>query len=188
MIEMRRQLIDRVQAKFAGLDSDSLEHLTSPDPLVKMSLGHLDCDTDAAMTASTTIDADIYQCAAFDLCRVSRKALKGHFKSGGLERSLTKANDHSFVFTFTRDYQIPTFQPRAFVTRVIWRWTDDGTTIQIASESFNDDINHPPRAGIVRGFTTVLTELKRLDPVGDVPQTRLTYVQQVNVGGCEREG
>ena len=69
--------------------------------------------------------------------------------------------------------------------RVIWRWKDDGTTIQIASESFNDDINHPPRAGIVRGFTTVLTELKRLDPVGDVPQTRLTYVQQVNVGGCE---
>ncbi|GMI42647.1 hypothetical protein TeGR_g12568, partial [Tetraparma gracilis] len=134
------------------------------------------------MTASTTIDADIYQCAAFDLCRMSRNALKEHYKSGGLERSLTKTNEHDYVYAIGRDYHIPGAQPRDFVTRVIWKRVDESTLV-IASESFVDLEIHPPRDGVVRASTTVLAELKMLDAVGDVPQTRMTYTQQVDLGG-----
>jgi hypothetical protein len=160
--------------------------LPSPDPLVKMSLFHLEGDTDVAMTASTTIDADVYQCAAFDLTRMSRNALKEHYKSGGLERSLTKINEHDYVYVFGRDYHIPGAQPRDFVMRVIWKRVNESTLV-IASESFVDLENHPSRDGVVRASTTVLTELKMLDAVGEVPQTRLTYTQQVNLGGGECE-
>jgi hypothetical protein len=149
-----------------------------------MSLGHLEGDVDSLMTASTIIDADVYQCAAFDLSRMSRSALRAHYKSGGLERSLTKVNEHDFVYMFMRDYHVPTFQPRAFVMRVVWKWVDESTLL-IASESVDDLENHPPRDGVVRGSTTVLSELKRLSPVGDIPQTRLSYTQQVNPGGGE---
>jgi hypothetical protein len=139
-----------------------------------------------AMTASTTIDADIYQCAAFDLCRMSRNALKEHYKSGGLERSLTKINEHDYVYAFARNYASG-FQPRDLVMRVVWKWLNESTLV-IASESFVDQENYPTRDGFVRASTTVLAKLKRLDPIGAVPQTHMTYTQQVNLGGGECEG
>ena len=178
-------LMGRVKSKFSGLEDDSLEPLESPDRFVKMSIAHMDGDRDAVMQAAVTIDADISQCAAFDLCRTSRKALKDHHNGGGLERSLTKTNEHHFIFMFARNFHIPTFKPREFVGRVLWKWRDE-TTLVIATESFEDEDQFPLRSeDFVRGTSTVLLELKKLDVVGDVPQTRLTLWQQVNFGGGE---
>ncbi|GMI30147.1 hypothetical protein TeGR_g12502, partial [Tetraparma gracilis] len=160
--DQENALMDRVQSKFSGLKDDSLEPLESPDLFVKMRIGHAEGDHDAVLKADVTIDADISQCAAFDLCRMSRKALKEHHDGGGLERSLTRTSEHNSVFRFVRDYHARGSKPREFVGRVLWKRLNESTLV-IATESFEDEDQFPLRSEFVRGTTSVLLELKKLD-------------------------
>jgi hypothetical protein len=185
--DQENALMDRVQSKFSGLKDDSLEPLESPDLFVKMRIGHAEGDHDAVLKADTTIDADISQCAAFDLCRMSRKALKEHHDGGGLERSLTRTSEHNFIFRFVQDYHARGSKPREFVGRVLWKRLHE-LTLVIATESFEDEDHFPLRSEFVRGTTSVLLELKKLDVVRGVHQTRLTLWQQMNFGGGKRRG
>jgi hypothetical protein len=175
--------VEKVMAKFGELPPDSLEQLPTPDKFVDMFIGHLANSSNAVLQATTIIDATLVDCAACDICRMSRRSLKAHAKSGGLERTLIKANGHSYVYKFARDYGARGFSPRDFVLRVVWKWISTSTLV-IVTESFEDDARHPRRSGYVRGYTTVLTKLERIEAVGGTPQTRLTYTQQVDVGGA----
>jgi hypothetical protein len=170
-------------AKFGELPPDSLEQLPTPDKFVDMFISHLSKTSVAVLQATTVVDAAPADCAAYDICRMSRRALKAHAKNGGLERSLTKTNDHAYTYAFARDYRVPGFQPREFVLKVVWKWVSTSTLV-VVTESFDDEERHPRRSGYVPAWTTILTKLERLEGVDGLPQTRLTYTQQVDVGGA----
>jgi hypothetical protein len=94
---------------------------------------------------------------------------------------LTAHNDHSFTGQQKRDFNIPTFSPREFVARSVWRWESE-TVLLVASEPCLAE-HYPIRPGIVRGSAATLHTFERLEPLGEIPQTRATWTRQPDMGG-----
>jgi hypothetical protein len=98
-----------------------------------------------------------------------------------LERGATKVSDHCVIAQLLADFRIPTVSPREFVTRCVWRWESD-VVLLVALESCSSE-DFPVRSSIVRGTVRTLAKFEVLEPAGDVPQTRLTWTQQPDMGG-----
>jgi hypothetical protein len=131
--------------------------------------------------ASTVLDDDICACAAWIFPAMARHFVKAFYADGGSERAVTTHNDHSFTGQLVMDFNIPTFSPREFVTRVLWRWESE-TVLLVVTESCLAE-QYPIRPGIVRGSVVTLEKFERLDPLGEIPQTRITWTQRPDMGG-----
>jgi hypothetical protein len=112
---------------------------------------------------------------------MARHFVKAFYADGGMERAVTTHNDHSFTGQQVKDFNIPTFSPREFVVRVVWRWESE-TVLLVASESCRVD-EYPLRSGIVRASALTLHKFERLDAIDEIPQTRITWIQQPDMGG-----
>jgi hypothetical protein len=172
-------VVDRVRDQLDEIPNSSLEELESPDHRVCME-GFYKGGTVIAR-AATVLDEDICTCAAWAFQLMARHFVKDFYADGGMERGVTTHNDHSFTGQLLMDLNIPTFSPREFVTRSVWRWKSE-TVLLVASESCLVD-QYPIRAGIVRGSTTTLHKFERLDLLGEIPQTRVTWTRQPDLGG-----
>jgi hypothetical protein len=131
--------------------------------------------------ASTVLDEDICTCAAWDVHIEARQKVKAFFADGGVERAMTVHNSHFIAGQLLMDFNIPTFNPREFVSRCVWRWESE-TVLLVATESCLMG-QYPIRAGIVRASVVALEKFEQLDPLGEIPQTRVTWTQQPDMGG-----
>jgi len=170
-------LIQRVQDKLGALKDEDFEMLESPDHLVKMGKIFIDGDRRVVIKASVTIDSAVEECAAWDFLKMSRASLKR--RSG--ESSFVKENDHSGVFYFCRDFHIPGGKLRDGVQRLVFKWMS-ASILEIHSGRV-DHGQFPIRDGVVRTTNAVVYKYERLEPVGRVPQTRVTFLQQADMGG-----
>ena len=64
---------------------------------------------------------------------------------------------------------------------VVWRWSSE-STLNVCVESTEIEAI-PVKDKYVRASASNLFEYKKLPPLGAVPQTRVTFVAQVDVGG-----
>ena len=70
----------------------------------------------------------------------------------------------------------------------VWKWRGDGKNVL---ETYYEHVpNHPDYQNTGSKFvkdniSEVIFRYERLPSVGTTPQTRLTYTQQVDLGGCE---
>jgi len=170
-------LIQRVQDKLGALKEEDFEELESPDHLVKMGKIFIDGDRRVVIRASVTIDSAVEECAALDFLKMSRASLKR--RSG--ESSFVKENDHSGVFYFCKDFHIPGGKLRDGVQRLVFKWMS-ASTLEIHSGRV-DHGQFPIRDGVVRTTNAVVYKYERFEPVGGVPQTRVTFSQQADMGG-----
>ena len=69
--------LERVKVMCEHYAESDYKELESPDPLVKMFLGHTDGDSRAGLKATCVFDAEPEVCAAFDIALTSREALSG---------------------------------------------------------------------------------------------------------------
>ena len=97
------------------------------------------------------------------------------------ESSFVKENDHSGVFYFCKDFHIPGGKLRDGVQRLVFKW-ESSSILEIHSGSV-DHGQFPIRDGVVRTENAVVYKYERLEPVGGVPQTRVTFSQQADMGG-----
>lgn len=132
---------------------------------------------------TTIVDAPILDCAAWEFCRMTRERLKADRKGGGLEREVVKLNDHSHIYYFSRDFGVPGFAPREWLTKCVWKMLDENTMI-VGFEDIEDD-NFPIGAGknYVRGSSAAFWKYERLPEIEGIPQTSVMYCAQVNLKG-----
>jgi hypothetical protein len=121
--------------------------------------------------------------AAWELAKMSRENRKGHVAFGGLDRNLVRVNDHHDIYHVVIDLSIPRFLPRQFVSRIVWKWAPGKKELTVAL----DGVEHgtfPKRADRhVRGSSTALFKYVRENAEGEIPQTKVTWTQQVDLGG-----
>jgi len=175
------EIMARVQNKLGALEESPFEELSSPDHLVSMRIIFVDGQRQGIVRASTVMDASMEACAAWDLHKLSRDNMKSNRSTGVLESSQTTINGHHSVVQNVYDLGVPGFTPREWVTANIWKWADEGT-LKVFVES-TDFEGVPVKKEYLRAAATNLFEYKELPPLGDVPQTQVTFVGQVDVGG-----
>ncbi|GMI35292.1 hypothetical protein TeGR_g2861 [Tetraparma gracilis] len=178
--DVENAVVDRVRDQLGGIPDSSFEKIESPDHLVHME-GFYAGGKNGTPRASTVLDEDICVCAAKAFITTARSKVQEFYNNGGLERDVQTHNDHSFTGQQVRDFKIPTFSPREFVSRVVWRWESE-TVLLVVTEGCLDG-KYPIRPGIVRGSAVTLEKFERLDPVGEIPQTRITWTQQPDMSG-----
>ncbi|GMI25215.1 hypothetical protein TeGR_g3083 [Tetraparma gracilis] len=173
-------LVDEVGAKFASLPA--FEELDSPDHFVEMSSVFKEWSSTATGRATTIVDAPVAEVAAWELAKMSRENQKGHVKFGGLDRNLKKINDHQDIFHVVYDLSIPTFLPRQFVSRIVWKWAADKKELTVVANSV-EHTDFPERKKYQSASSTVMVKYKQEADVGGIPQTKVTWTQQVDLGG-----
>ena len=133
--------------------------------------------------AVAIIDAAIADCAAYEYASVTRERMKGHQDFGGLERKAVKLTNHSNLYHVAIDLGVKTFAPREWLTKVVWKMVDEDTMI-VCYEDVEDG-RFPVGAGkgFVRASSGTFWKFERLPEVRGYPQTRVTYVQQVDLKG-----
>ncbi|GMI31765.1 hypothetical protein TeGR_g10385, partial [Tetraparma gracilis] len=128
------------------------------------------------------VDAPITEVAAWEMAKMSMENRKEHVAFGGLDRNLKKINDHQNIYHVVYDLSIPTFLPRQFVSRVVWKWDEDKKELK----THYDDVKHeafPERNAYLRASVTSTCTYKQEARVGEIPQTKVTYTVQVDLGG-----
>jgi len=174
--EYEDSLIQRVQDKLRVIKEEDFEEFESLDHLVKMGTT-VEGDGRMIIRASATIDSSIEECAAWDTHKLSHKNRKG---STHLVRNLVHDNGHSVVFHLVNDFRLPGFAPREFVLRLLWKKLTANTVV-VCYESIDEQ--NEANNKYVRASNSVYNEYKRLEPLGGVPQTRVTWTQRVELGG-----
>jgi hypothetical protein len=116
------------------------------------------------------------------MAKLSRENQKEHVAFGGLDRNLKKINDHQNIYHAVYDFSIPGFLPRQFVSMVVWKWEEDKKELTVVY----DDVKHtafPECKEYLRASTTSICTYKQEADVGKIPQTKVTWTQQVDLGG-----
>jgi hypothetical protein len=116
------------------------------------------------------------------MAQMSRENMKGHVAFGGLDRDLQKINDHQNIFHVVYDLSIPTFLPRQFVSRIVWKWAGDKKELTVVADSVKNT-DFPERKEYLRASATGMYQYKQEAEVGELPQTKVTFTQQVDLGG-----
>jgi bisphosphoglycerate-independent phosphoglycerate mutase (AlkP superfamily) len=120
--------------------------------------------------------------AAWEMAKMSRENQKARAASGGLESDLVKINDHQNIYHVVYDLSIPTFLPRQFVSMIVWKWDEDKKELTVALDTIEYNA-FPKRKEYQRASTTTLVKYKQEADVGGIPQTKVTWTQQVDLGG-----
>ena len=102
-------------------------------------------------------------------------------RSAALNRSITKVNQHCFVFNYTKDFHIPNSRPREWVLKCIWKWHDEHTLVVTYQSVDHQDF--PESSCVMRASNTVYIVYKKV-PVaaGGLQLTASTWTQQVRGG------
>ena len=172
--------IERVQSTLGALEEGAFDELASPDHLLKMGKIFVEGDRRIICRVSVTVDSSIEECAAWDTLKMSRENLT---TSNSRQRSLVSDNEHSAVFRFVKDFNVPGFAPREWVLRMLWRKPTDDTVV-VCYESIKG-LNYTSASGekFVQASNMVYNVYKRLDPIGEMPQTHVTWTQRIEMKG-----
>jgi len=90
---------------------------------------------------------------------------------------ITKENVHNQSWHCALDYLIPGFQPREIKALMVWR--REGIEITTASEP--SDIFEEGK--MVKAKVTSQMRFEKLPPIGTIPQTKVSYYSQADMGG-----
>ncbi|GMI43573.1 hypothetical protein TeGR_g4439, partial [Tetraparma gracilis] len=174
-------LVAKVGAKFASLPA--FEKLDSPDHFVHMSVVFKEGSSSAILRASTIVDAPIAEVAAWEMAKLSRENMKEHVTFGGLDRDLLKINHHQDIYHVVYDLSIPGFLPRQFVSRVVWKWAADKQELTVVADSVKHT-DFSVRKEYLRASGTAIYLYEQEVKAGGIPQTKVTWTQQLDLGGA----
>jgi hypothetical protein len=128
------------------------------------------------------IDAPIAEVAAWEMAKKSRDNMKEHAAFGGLDKDLKKINNHKNIYHVVFDVSIPRFVPRQWVQAVVWMWSEDKQELTVVYDDTKHD-TFPELKEYLRASSTTMYKYKQEAGVGEIPQTKVTYTQQVDLGG-----
>ena len=177
-------IINSAKDKFGRMAAgNSLKEIRSPDHLVKMKAGFSPNEDDVTGWAETEVDASIEECAAHDYSADSREKMKIFEENGGLERIITRLTSHSQVNRTVYDLTgISSIHPREWLAHTVWQWDNAARDkFIVASAPITNEAVSSSR--FVRATAIALLIFEKLEVSGDCPRTKVTYWNQVNLGG-----
>ena len=136
-----------------------------------------------AGVAVAVIDADIETCLAYEFIKDSREAASNRKSKGVVEASVKKVNEHCNLYLSIRNLRLPGLSHREWRMKTVWERCDDGTHF-LAYEDTNElDDEFPVKPGNVVASSRAAYLYEPLPKIGNVPQTRVTFVGKVDVKG-----
>jgi hypothetical protein len=96
---------------------------------------------------------------------------------------MAKINDHQNIYHFVYDLSIPRFLPRQWVTKIVWKWAADKKELTVVYDDVKHDAFQESEA-YQRASATAIYQYKQEVEVGGIPQTKVTYTVQVDLGGA----
>jgi hypothetical protein len=175
------ELYGRFSDYLGTIENAAVVDLKSPDQLVKMGLFVNDANSGGVGKGSVVVDASIEDCAAWELSAMSREQTKLHHERKGLERSLTAANQHNLLYYLVIDLQIPGLSPREWVSQIFWK--REGSDKLVVLYGKIDHADFPPLKKYTRAANRSRWEYERMESVGGIPQTKITYLLQNELCG-----
>ncbi|GMH79820.1 hypothetical protein TrLO_g13491 [Triparma laevis f. longispina] len=184
--EEENAFIQRNLEKFDGAlaTSSRWKQLHSPNSFINMEMLHEEGQTVAICRATAIFDTTIEDCAASEFRRMTRDRKKLHIEEGGLERSVVNLNNHCDIYQTVYDLSIPTFAPREWVSKCAWKKMSESKLVTAYVDHIDEEA-YPVGAGknYVRASTKALYIYERLPDFMGVPQTKVTYYQQIELRG-----
>ena len=120
--------------------------------------------------------------AAWELAKMSRENMKEHVAFGGLDRDLLKVTDHQNIYHVVYDLSIPGFLPRQFVSRIVWKWAaNKKELVTVFDDAEHEDFSEQKE--YLRASGRAVYKYKQEADVGGIPQTKVAYITQVDLGG-----
>jgi hypothetical protein len=116
------------------------------------------------------------------LDKVSRENMKVH-QDGGLDRDLLKVNNHQSIYHVVYDLSIPRFLPRQWVSRVVWKWAADKQELTVVADNV-ENAAFSERKEYLRASGSALYKYSRMAAVEGTEQTKVTWTQQLDLGGA----
>ncbi|GMI38047.1 hypothetical protein TeGR_g2496 [Tetraparma gracilis] len=181
--EGEEALISSVQDKLGGLKEEDFKELESPDHLVKMQKAFRAGSSSVVLRGSATLDASLEECAAHELLKISRARAAINKED---EETLTWINSHHGVFRFILGLGAPGFDAREWILEHVWRKEGEDALATYYEHIPLHPHFHDSESTYAKGNSSeVIFRYERLPPLaGGIPQTRLTYTQQVDLGGA----
>jgi hypothetical protein len=130
-------------------------------------------ESSIVVRGSAEIDAPPEVCAAYDMAKLSSRETKK--QSTALARAIKTENEHSFILHYVKDFKVPTAKPREWVTRVVWRWSDEHTLMVVYNSV--DHPGFPTTSKFTRASNSVLNVYEKL-PEEAQGMTKVTWTQQ----------
>jgi hypothetical protein len=181
--EYEREQIQNVSEILCNIPDADFKKLVSPAPQISLSgvQFHTENVLAGVARAIAVIDASVEECSAWEMNKTSRANMKRHAKSGGLERSSVKLNDHFCVTQVVYDTNFLSLSPREWVVSQIWEWKNS-STLEVYSGSI-EHVDYPVRKKYVRAKSMMIYRYEKLADLRGTPQTLVTYIQYVDLMG-----
>ncbi|GMH92687.1 hypothetical protein TrST_g1792 [Triparma strigata] len=143
---------------------------------------HFDNESLVVGSAYSVIDGSLENVVACEYLKTSRDRFKIHKSKGGIDLHSRRINDHSQYYVQTRDLKVPGLTVREWRTKVVWKKIEEGT-VMIVYENTDDLDEELGRKNTLGTAMTVFT-MKKLAPMGNIPQTLVSMVTRVDVAGA----
>ncbi|GMH92016.1 hypothetical protein TrST_g565 [Triparma strigata] len=182
--EEENAMLQRVSQKFDGsLEEGKWTKLKSPDVFVRMESVFEKGSSAGVGRAVTVVDASLEDCAAWELMKMSREAMKDHHEWGGLDRKVVELTEHSSLYYVAYDLGVASLAAREWLCARVWKKVDENSMICCYEDA--EDENFPPGAGkkYARASSNAFWKYERLHEVKGIPQTRVTYSLQADLKG-----
>ena len=174
------EIIEQVMGKLGGPKEEDFDELDSPDLRVKMGRLFAKSGGGGTLRASTVIDAAIEDCLATHIAFMDRAHVRDF---AGVTREYKSINDHHMVAQVIHDFGLG-FSKREWVSSTIWKWVDSNRdTLRLVCTSVEDEDYPLDEKFLVRASTEILSTYQKLPEKSGVPQTKLTFVFELDLGG-----
>ena len=167
--------------KIYGDESANYKVLGSSDPKVQIKAVHVDGDSLVAGVAAAVIDADAATCLAYEFTKDSREVSSMRKAKGIVEAAVKKLNEHCHLYLSIRDLRVPGLADREWRMKMVWERCDDGTYFLTYEDTNELDNEFPVENGNVVASSRAAYLFEPLPKVGNIPQTRVTFVARVDI-------
>ena len=161
--------------------NSNFDDIKNQDNWVQMMFVHFSRDKHQTAKAITVVDATLEEIAAsvftgrVRYCRSTNKTIT--------DINVRLASRHKLYHNTTRDFGIPGFAPRDARCKMIWARGDDGEMVITITDTEDLKEEYPVKQGSVLMSAQSVWFLKTIDPVGNVPQTHVTYTTRMDMKG-----
>ena len=181
------RVIKELNQTLGNLSPATFMELNSPDHYVSMNLQVTARSEHSAgiMQASCVVDAPTEDCVSYEVLKNSRANLSEMGSKHYLERDFVKVNSHKYIYHAVSDIFHGVLTPREFLCEVLLKRIAPKTFVTVYSpiDSYDGVCEEADKRRYVRGSSSVIWKYEELPPIADIPQTKVTWTQNIELGG-----
>ena len=174
--------------RFASDSARMTPLIVDTDPLCTFSwLNEMESGEPGIGKGVTVLDTSLEVAAASKFLQSTREQLKVNYVAGCVDRGELTPLPNTAYFFGTYNLQAPGFANRSFYSKSYWTRTHDTINLYMKGVCDLDEIAAmgfaKPNPSVVIASNVIHWEFVQLEPLNGVPQTKCTWIIQVDVKG-----